>query len=81
MVVWLLLLLAWTLEPEIIPISVTDFSHSHKLRCITGHLEKECKRPFISQALQTGTVPPTEHVRNQFKGLDNPPDLRTKKEN
>lgn len=40
MVVWLLLFLAWTLELEVIPVSVTDFSHSYELMCITGHLEK-----------------------------------------
>lgn len=52
---------------------------SHIVMNITAHLEKECKRPFISQAPQKGTVPPTEHVRNQFKGLDNPQGLRNRK--
>lgn len=56
-----------------------DFPHSHETLCTTAHLEKECKKPFISQALQIGTVPPTEHVRNQFKGLDNPQDMRNRK--
>jgi len=79
MVVWVLLFLAWTSGLQKIPSSVTDFPHSHKLLCVTAHLENGRKRPFISQALQTGTVPPTEYVRNQFKGLDNPPDFSNRK--
>lgn len=80
MVVWLPWFLAWTLGLEIIFISVIDLtSHIATKLCTTAHLEKERKKPFISQALQIGTVPPTEHVRNQFKGLDNPQDMRNRK--
>lgn len=78
MTVGLLLFPAWTLGHEIILSFITDFPNIHEILCVTAQPEKEFKRSFISISPDT-TVPHTEHVRNQFKVLDNPQELRNTK--
>lgn len=78
MIAGLLSFLAWTLGHEIILSFITDFSNTHVLLCVTAHLEKEFKRSFILISPDT-TIPHTEHVRNQFKRVDNPQELRIRK--
>lgn len=63
---------------EIILSFVTDFPNTHVHLRVTAHLEKEFKRSFMSISPDT-TLPHTEHVRNQLKGLDNPQELRIRK--
>lgn len=76
MVVWLLLFLAWTLGLEIIPSSVTNFPCNHF--SVSESTWKKHIRDLSSSSL---TLPPLEHVRNQFKGLDNSWELVIEKYN